>query len=65
MARLPSSLLTRAHRFLLEIYAAGDVEVLRQLIPEGLSRLISADRASLNEIEIGHGRINRGNEDGP
>jgi hypothetical protein len=26
------------------------------LIPEGLSRLISADRASLNEIEIGHGR---------
>jgi DNA-binding CsgD family transcriptional regulator len=53
---LSPAALRRAHRFLLEIHAAGDVEVLRQLIPEGLSRLISSDRASLNDIEIGHGR---------
>jgi hypothetical protein len=52
MARLPSSLLRRAHRFLLEIHAAGDVEALRQLIPEGLSRLISSDRTSLNDASL-------------
>jgi DNA-binding CsgD family transcriptional regulator len=53
MLRLSSEVLLRAHRFLLEIHAAGSVDGLRRTIPEGLARLISADRISLNELEVG------------
>jgi DNA-binding CsgD family transcriptional regulator len=56
MVRLSSAVLMRVQRFLLEIHAAGDVETLRGLIPEGMSRLISCDRAAFNEIDIGRER---------
>src|SRR3954454_14876844 len=52
MDRLSSAVLTRAHRFLLEIHAAGDVDTLREVIPRGLSGLISSERASFNEIDV-------------
>ena len=52
MLRLSSAALVRAHRFLLEIHAAGDVQTLRHAVPDGLGRLIPGDRASFNEIDI-------------
>jgi DNA-binding CsgD family transcriptional regulator len=52
MLRLSSAALVRAHRFLLEIHAAGDVQTLRRAVPDGLLRLIPGDRASFNEIII-------------
>jgi len=56
MVRLSTAALTRAHRFLLEIHAAGSVEILKRIVPDGLLRLIPADRASFNEIDMGEGR---------
>jgi DNA-binding CsgD family transcriptional regulator len=54
MVHLSSAVLLRAHRFLLEIHAAPDVETQRRLIPQGLSRLIACDRAALNEFDMSH-----------
>jgi len=42
--------LLRAHRFVLEMHAAGTVERLKRLIPDGLSSLIASDRVSFNEL---------------
>jgi DNA-binding CsgD family transcriptional regulator/GAF domain-containing protein len=58
MICLSTAVLRRAHRFLLEIHAAGEVDALRELIPEGLSGLISSDRMSLNDVETDLGRRN-------
>jgi hypothetical protein len=56
VVRLSSAVLIRAHRFLLEIHAEGDVEAQRRLIPQSLSRLISCDRAAFNEINVAENR---------
>lgn len=56
MDHFSNAVLERAHRFLLEIHAEGDVEAQRQLIPQRLSQLILGYRAALNEFEVGENR---------
>lgn len=52
MTQLSNHQLLRAHRFVLEIHAAGTVDRLRQIVPQGLSRLISSERVSFNEMTL-------------
>jgi DNA-binding CsgD family transcriptional regulator len=57
MARFSAETLTRAHRFMLEIHAADDVETQRRVIPRRLAELIPCDRAALNEFIVGPDRV--------
>lgn len=51
MIHLTGHGLVAAHRFLLEIFRSTDPGQLRLLIPAGLSRLITCERASFNEVD--------------
>ena len=46
----------RVQQFLLEIHAAGSLETLRRLIPEGASRLVASDRANFNQFDVAEGQ---------
>ncbi len=56
MTRLSNVRLLDINRYLLDLYAAMSVEKLRQIIPEGASRLIASDRANFNEFDTAVGR---------
>lgn len=56
MVRLSHAVLSRAHRFLLELHAADSMAMLRRQIPQGLGRLIACDRAATNEFQTGGDR---------
>lgn len=55
MTKLSYSALVKALQFAREIHEIVDLEELRRVIPQLLQRLVSCDRAALNEFEI-HGR---------
>jgi DNA-binding CsgD family transcriptional regulator len=53
MIRLSSEILTQAHEFILDLHATTEVETLRTVAPQGISRLIRCDRAAFNEFDAG------------
>ncbi|MDP3073887.1 MAG: helix-turn-helix transcriptional regulator [Opitutaceae bacterium] len=52
MTRLSHSALMRAHRFMVEIHALGDLTVKSRAIPAGLAQLVACDRAAINEMDL-------------
>lgn len=52
MHRLPHARLSQAHAFILEIHQGRGLDAQRQLIPQGVSRLVACDRAAFNEMEF-------------
>jgi len=57
MERLSQEYIVQVHRYLLNLYAAQNVEALHRNIPQGLADLIRCDRAALNMMIFGAERI--------
>lgn len=57
MTRFPQAVLTKVHRFLVEIHAGGGVTTQRALVPNGLAKIIACDRAAFNEFDYANQRV--------